>query len=142
MNAPQLLETLTSRGAVVSFDGGTLWVKPRDVLTPALRDEVRRLKPELVSLLQHGNVFAQGAVAASVADASPDEHAQSIEEARERLTRLESARGMAGACRSIWRASRRLECERPGLWRRLNASDRHALAVCVALLDAGEVPEP
>lgn len=65
-----------------------------------------------------------------------DEHAQNIEEARHGLKRLDKLRGSAGACRATCRASRRLKRERPGFWHRLSASERNALAVCVALLDA------
>ena len=66
---------------------------------------------------------------------APDERAQSIEKARLRLKRLDKLRGSAGTCRAIWRASRRLEREQGDFWRRLNASERHNLAVCVALFD-------
>lgn len=59
-----------------------------------------------------------------------------LEAARTRLTQLEQLQGSAGACRAIWRASRRLERERLDFWRRANASERHTSAVCVALLDA------
>ncbi len=127
MNAPELLATLRGRGArltVRTGDGGAvLNVAPRGI-TSDLSGEVARFKPSLLELLEGERREREGA------------QALELEEARERLNWLERAKSTAGACRSIWRASRRLECERPGLWRRLNASDRHELAVCVALLDA------
>jgi hypothetical protein len=58
MNAPQLLETLTARGARLLLDGAALVVKPRDVLTDELRAEIRANKPALLVLLQHGDRFA------------------------------------------------------------------------------------
>ncbi len=142
MNAQRLLEGMVARGFAVSLEGEHLAVSPKSRLTPKIRDALKAHKPELVSLLQCGNAFALGAFALGGADA-PAERVGSIEEARERLNRLEAAKGTAGACRSIWRASRRLERgpNTKALWRQMNASDRRVLAVCGALLDCGLDPD-
>lgn len=70
------------------------------------------------------------------ADAPPD----ALESARARLARLEAALVTAGACRSIWRASRRVEREQPGFWAGMNARSRNELSVAYALLDCGLDP--
>ncbi len=114
MNALLLLETLASRGAVVSFDGATLWVKPREVLTDELRGEVRRLKPELVSLLEHGDRFAE--VTPPAAHPAP----------RVPLDLKPQ---------HIARVSRRLAYHQWDMWAKMNGAQRLQFAVCVALLD-------
>lgn len=131
MNARELLQTIEARGGVATLTGegraAKITVAPRQVARELL-PELQKFKPSLLELLQ----LERGTARESGEEAARRE----LEEARLRLTRLEVAKGTAGGCRSIWRAARRLECERPGLWRRLDASDRHSLAVCVALLDA------
>lgn len=59
-----------------------------------------------------------------------------LEASRLGLCRLEGILGSADVCRAIWRTSRRLEREQGAFWRLLDASERHILAVCVALSDA------
>jgi hypothetical protein len=71
MNAPQLLETLTARGARLLLDGAALVVKPRDVLTDELRAEIRANKPALLVLLQHGDRFAESSALAPAPAAQP-----------------------------------------------------------------------
>ena len=68
-------------------------------------------------------------------------------EARAHIAQLERRLGRDGARRAIvraWRALERCERERPQsarrFWGRLSGADRHALATCAALLDAGEAP--
>jgi hypothetical protein len=70
MNAPQLLETLTARGARLLLDGAALVVKPRDVLTDELRAEIRANKSALLVLLQHGDRFAESSAPAPDAPAA------------------------------------------------------------------------
>lgn len=126
MDAPELLATLRERGArltVRTGDGGAvLNVAPRGIASD-LAGEVARFKPSLLELLEE------------------ERAARLLELARARLTRLETALGTAGACRSIYATGRRLQREKPDFWRRLSASERHELAVCVALLEVGNVPE-
>jgi hypothetical protein len=100
MNAPQLLETLTSRGAVATVEGETLWIEPRDVLTDELRAEIRANKSDLVFLLQDGDRFAE-----SRAPAAPEAPAPELPLVFRRVNRwvivsanIETAPGAAAIC--------------------------------------------
>ncbi|HTF32150.1 MAG TPA: hypothetical protein VK714_00450 [Myxococcota bacterium] len=54
MNAPELLNDLESKGVRVRLVGDRIRVEgPRDVVGPAIRDEVAARKPELVEALRH-----------------------------------------------------------------------------------------
>lgn len=132
MNAHRLLENIEARGGVATVHGkghaAKISVAPRSVAREFLSD-LQRFKPSLLELLE------AAPSPDALRHAAPDEGAQSIGKARLRLKRLDKLRGSAGACRAIWRASRRLEREQGDFWRRLSASERHALAVCVALFD-------
>jgi len=128
MDARHLLEGMAARGFAVSLEGEHLAVSPKSRLTPKMRDALKAHKPELVSLLSHGNPFAQGIGGAFVAKPKPRGLPVGADELGE--TRA--------ACRAIYAATRHIEARNPRFWRRLNASERHALAVCVALLGEGD----
>jgi hypothetical protein len=52
MNAVELLESLSDKGVIVSFDGTNIRVRGLvNVITSELTGEMRRLKPELIELL-------------------------------------------------------------------------------------------
>jgi hypothetical protein len=70
-------------------------------------------------------------------DAKP----QPLDENRNRLNRLESLLGSEGAAAAVVAAARHIEARNPDFWRRLKKESRHELAICAALLDAGELPE-
>ncbi len=80
LTAPALLESLALRGAVVSLAGAAgdrrLHVAPRDVLTDADRADIRRLKPDLIELLEAPDVAASattgGAAVMAPGDGAPD----------------------------------------------------------------------
>jgi hypothetical protein len=73
--------------------------------------------------------------------ARPDAPPVALDENRNRLTRLESLLGSEGAAVAIAAAARHIEARNPDFWRRLKKESRHELAICAALLDAGELPE-
>lgn len=130
MNARTLLETIEARGGVASVkrrsDGAAvLNVAPRSCCADLLPD-LQKFKPALLELLT-------GADAPSQPDA--------LESARLRLNRLEAHLGTAGACRAIYAAARHIEARNPDFFRRLRRESRHELAICAALLDAGELLE-
>lgn len=147
MDARHLLEGMTARGFAVSLEGEQLAVSPKSGLTPKLRDALKAHKRELVSLLSHGNPFAQGAGTPSVADAKPQPRGLPLgadappdaptnaDENRSRLNRLEGVLGTEGAARAIWRAAYDLERTQAGFWALLGRESRHTLAICAACLD-------
>jgi hypothetical protein len=92
MNAPQLLETLTARGARLSLDGAALVIKPRDVLTDALRAEIRANKSALLVLLQHGDRFAESSAPAISPEAPATEPTPDALFWRDVATAIEGAR--------------------------------------------------
>lgn len=63
MNAAQIYDAITERGAVVSLREGAVVIKPREVLDDALRAEIRANKTALVELLSHGDRYADSSSA-------------------------------------------------------------------------------
>lgn len=140
MDARHLLEGMAARGFTVALEGEHLAVSPKSGLTPKLRDALKAHKSELVSLLSHGNPFAvrvdaQGAGAVSGAPPGALEALRGVPIGADELEET------GAACRAIWRAARHIEARNPTFWRRLDASDKHALCVAFALLDAGLLPD-
>ncbi len=130
MDAQHLLEGMAARGFTVALEGEHLAVSPKSGLTPKLRDALKAHKSELVSLLSHGNPFAQGIGGASVAKPQPRGLPVGADELAEH----------GAACLAIAAAAWHIEARNPHFWRRLKASERHALAVAFALLGEGELP--
>lgn len=52
MTAQQVLDSLTARGFHLCTDGQTIWVSPSETVTPDVAEAVRRVRPELLALLE------------------------------------------------------------------------------------------
>jgi hypothetical protein len=126
VSTPQtLIKEIEARGASIRADEGALKVANDDALTDALRGEIRAHKAELLTLLQHGNAFA---------DQTEPQSAQlpsDLQAARCRvlLAALDAATSEAPA--KIAAASKRLH---PTL-QAMTHSNRHELAIALACLD-------
>jgi len=131
VNAPELLSTLRARGVVARREGDALKLDAPKGAVADLLSELQRFKPVLLELLETEQT--EGERARQMAHLL-------AHHSRVRLARLVERLGEDGACVTINATARQLKREKPDFWRHLSQSDRHDLAVCVALLSGKARP--
>jgi hypothetical protein len=77
MSAQTVFDSLVARGATVTAEDGVLYVAPRSVLTDSDRTELKRFKPELLTLLS-GCEISQPDAPAPESTLEPKAHSATV----------------------------------------------------------------